>query len=73
MKRIEIFRTDVFDKAVARMLVKNLKRVFPRSKINFDLEDCDKILRIESRQPIDVSQVHFSLKIKGHRADILNG
>ncbi|WP_300598465.1 hypothetical protein [Niabella sp.] len=72
MKRIEIFKTNVFDKATARVLVKNLKRIYPRSKINFDLEDCDKILRIESRQPIDIRQVHFSLKIKGYRADILN-
>ncbi|MCF3109413.1 hypothetical protein LL912_11555 [Niabella sp. CC-SYL272] len=72
MKRIEIFRTNVFDKATARMLVRNLKRVFPRSKINFDLEDCDRILRIESRQPIDIRRVHFSLKLEGYRADILN-
>lgn len=72
MKRIEIFKTNVFDKATARMLVRNLKRVLPQSKINFDLEDCDKILRIESRQPIDIRWVHFSLKLKGYRADVLN-
>ncbi|ANH82104.1 hypothetical protein A8C56_14980 [Niabella ginsenosidivorans] len=72
MKLIEIFKTDVPDKATARLLVRNLKSLFPHSKINFDLEDCDNILRIESSKPIDVRKVTFSLAEQGHRADVLN-
>ncbi|MBZ4190397.1 hypothetical protein [Niabella beijingensis] len=71
MKLIEIFKTDVFDKTAARMLVRSLKQEFPRSKINFDLEDGDKILRIESSKPIDTGLVAFSLGAKGYRADVL--
>lgn len=45
---IEIFKTNIKEvidsKAITQILLKN----FPLSKINFDLEDCDKILRIES-------------------------
>ncbi|MGJ7033248.1 hypothetical protein [Niabella hirudinis] len=72
MKLIEVFRTNVLDKATARMLVKSLRQLFPGSKISFDLDDCDRILRIESSEPIDVRQVAFSLKTEGYRADVLN-
>ncbi|SDD24539.1 hypothetical protein [Niabella drilacis] len=72
MKLIEVFKTNVLDKAAARELAKSLRRLFPGSKISFDLDDCDRILRIESPAPIDVRQVTFSLKTEGYRADVLH-
>jgi len=68
---IEVFKTDVLDKATARLLVKSLKQLFPGSKISFDLDDCDRILRIESSEPIDVRQVASSLQTEGHHAAVL--
>lgn len=44
---IEVFKTDVRDKWSATRLVILLSGHFPGCKINFDLDDCDKILRIE--------------------------
>jgi len=72
MKLIEVFKTDVLDKATARLLVKSLKQLFPGSKISFDLDDCDRILRIESSEPIDVRQVASSLQTEGHHAAVLH-
>ncbi|WP_018631186.1 hypothetical protein [Niabella aurantiaca] len=72
MKLIEVFKTNVLDKTAARALAKSLRRLFPGSKISFDLDDCDRILRIESSVPIDVRQVTFSLKTEGYRADVLH-
>ena len=44
---IEIFKTNVEDGETAGNLIDLLLQSFPGNKINFDLHDCDKILRIE--------------------------
>lgn len=44
---VEIFKTNVWEPWDAELLVQLLYLHFPDYKINFDLEDCDKILRVE--------------------------
>ncbi|MFL5742083.1 MAG: hypothetical protein ACJ75B_17805 [Flavisolibacter sp.] len=44
---IEVFKTDVQEKDQARRLLVLLQKQFPESRINFDLDDCDRILRVE--------------------------
>lgn len=44
---IEVFKTNVEEACHATNLVALLLQHFPGSKINFDLHDCDKILRVE--------------------------
>lgn len=48
--QIEVFKTDVNTKENADMVINLIKRILPVAKINFDLEDCDKILRIEGKE-----------------------
>lgn len=45
---IEVFKTNVQEAAQSEMMVGRLLEHFPDSVINFDLEDCDKILRIHA-------------------------
>lgn len=45
----EVFKTNVQQDKQAKKLIAVLYSHFPDSKINFDLEDCDKILRVEGR------------------------
>jgi hypothetical protein len=45
---IEVFRTNVKEKFHADQLLEQIHKSFPSYKANFDLEDCDKILRIKS-------------------------
>jgi hypothetical protein len=47
MKMVEVFKTNVCDQWSAGELVELLCLHFPGCAINFDLEDCDKVLRIE--------------------------
>lgn len=49
---IEVFKTDIKNKTKANAIIKALKLRFPASDFNLDLNDCDKILRIESNQNI---------------------
>jgi len=46
---VEIFRTDVSKKTKERSILSTLQSEFPHLKINFDLDDCDRILRVEGK------------------------
>jgi hypothetical protein len=45
---VEVFKTNVKDPHHAAMLVAYIHKNFTGYKANFDLEDCDKILRVKS-------------------------
>ncbi|NEU07193.1 hypothetical protein GZH53_02610 [Flavihumibacter sp. R14] len=44
---VEVFKTNVQKGQQADTLIIELHQHFPDAKINFDLDDCDRILRIE--------------------------
>lgn len=44
---VEVFQTNVEQIKHSKMLAKQLLCSFPESKISFDLNDCDRILRVE--------------------------
>ena len=46
---VEVFKTNVEEVFAANRLVVLLLKHFPKSKINFDLHDCDNILRVEGK------------------------
>lgn len=47
LKRVEVFKTNVLEEGEAEHLLVMLLQNFPNFEMNFDLEDCDRILRIE--------------------------
>ena len=49
MNVIEVFKTDVATHSDAGNIIELLRQHFPGSRINFDLQDCDKILRLEGK------------------------
>lgn len=46
---VEVFKTDVEQLNDADEIIQKLLEHFPESKINFDLDDCDNILRVEAK------------------------
>ena len=48
MTTVEVFRTNVLTAMQAARLLRLLGERFPDYKVNFDLEDCDKVLRVEA-------------------------
>jgi hypothetical protein len=49
---VEVFKTNVDEVELADKLIEQLLDHFPDSLINFDMEDCDKILRVEALKVI---------------------
>ncbi|MBP0904254.1 hypothetical protein ACFSKN_16285 [Mariniflexile gromovii] len=45
---VEVFKTNITKQKQAKQVLEKLKKAFPDYKINFDLEDCDNILRVEN-------------------------
>ena len=67
---VEVFKTDVQEVEEASQLVALLQEHFPDSRINFDLHDCDKILRIEGKHCIP-SQVEVLVQQNGYSCNVL--
>tara|TARA_R110002124_G_scaffold274893_3_gene444972 strand:- start:952 stop:1218 length:267 start_codon:yes stop_codon:yes gene_type:complete len=69
---IEVFKTNVGDTLQADKILQRLNELFPNHKINFDLEDCDNILRVESVQVIvDVVKIIRVVKDSNNTIEIL--
>jgi hypothetical protein len=49
---IFVFKTSVRTKIQAKKLKAHIGNLLPNAKWNFDLEDCDKILRIDSEENV---------------------
>jgi hypothetical protein len=55
---VEIFKTNVKNKRLANSILKKLHARLPSCRFNFDLEDCDRILRAQSTGcPIEVMEI----------------
>lgn len=54
---VEIFKTDVATEEQAQSIKSALNLVFPDYTIHFDLEDCDKVLKICSFDAINPSEI----------------
>ncbi len=67
---IEVFKTNIHEIQIANNIVEQLLEYFPESKINFDLEDCDKILRIENHS-IEPNTVIKVLADNNYQCEIL--
>ena len=60
---VEVFKTNVRKKAQSKMLLCTLAEVFPSFKINFDLSDCDKVLRVEGD---NIEALRVMVLVNGH-------
>ncbi|HEX4852272.1 MAG TPA: hypothetical protein VFV08_15760 [Puia sp.] len=49
---IYVFKTSVKTKTQVKKLKPDINNILPNEKWNFDLDDCDRILRIDSEENI---------------------
>ena len=67
---VEVFKTNVQDLETAYQITHELSALFPNARCNFDLEDCDKILRIETNEMITQSVIKH-IVARGYHCEVL--
>ena len=68
---VEVFKTNVQKKEQSKMLVCVLSEAFPSFKTNFDLSDCDKVLRVEGDN-MEALGIMILVKEYGFKCEILD-
>ncbi len=72
MNTVEVFKTNVKHKTAAKKILAEIGSHQPEYKCNFDLEDCDKVLRIENTGGnVDNKLIFLILQKNNYRGDIL--
>jgi hypothetical protein len=68
---VEVFKTNVFAVEKSEEIIQKLAEYFPENRINFDLEDCDKILRVEGKNILS-ERIMEIVNEEGHYCEILD-
>ena len=68
---VEIFKTNVHDVMQAEEIIALLNTHFPAFMVNFDLHDCDKILRVKG-ESIPVNQIEGLVSANGFHCRVLD-
>jgi hypothetical protein len=70
-KMVEVFKTNVQKKQQGKRLLSVLAKTFPSLKINFDLSDCDKVLRVEGDN-METKRIVLLLQEHGVTCELLD-
>lgn len=68
---VEIFRTNVSDRSHADGILGQLRLLFPHYRVNFDLDDCDRILRVQSPDSVEVEPILHIVARTGFSCSVL--
>ncbi len=69
---VEVFKTNVADRSQADLIRDRIHSNYPGILVNFDLDDCDNILRVKSQgEGIDLPIIINLLQGHGYWAEVL--
>ena len=68
---VEVFKTNVEEPTASEQIIQVLLQQFPSHKVNFDLEDCDKILRVHG-QHVSAGKIMELVRENGYECEILD-
>ena len=68
---IEVFQTNIDFEGIARSILAEINNLFPELVVNFDLEDCDRILRLVTPSYEYVPKVAAILVDSGYQCEVL--
>lgn len=72
LNNIKVYKTDVMEHSTARDILDKIRLYLPGSDPSFDLEDCDKVLRVETpKKPVDDIKIRKLVKAAGHHIEEL--
>ncbi|MBL7930545.1 MAG: hypothetical protein JNL60_01500 [Bacteroidia bacterium] len=67
---VNVYKTNITHKNQALAMLGSLHQQFPGRSFNFDLEDCDKILRVEGVN-VNSEEIIKTLNLQGFCCDEL--
>lgn len=71
-KNINVYKTNIEEQAIAEDILHKIRTELPDSDPSFDLEDCDKVLRVETKtKPVDDLKVRNLVKASGYQIEHL--
>lgn len=70
MAMVEVFKTNVQENKQAVDLIDQLCFYFPDYKASFDLDDCDKILRVEGSE-VEIEKIISTMANHGFECVVL--
>lgn len=71
-RTFEVFRTNVATAPAAELLLRHLQSRFPGWRLSFDLEDCDRVLRVETAgEPVQYGFITRLLQGNGYHCEPL--
>jgi hypothetical protein len=69
---VEVFKTNVISPVLAYLVVHRIHNAFPDHRANFDLQDCDHILRVVcAARPVQAGSIMDLLQAYGIDAEPL--
>ncbi len=68
---VEAFKANVHKKTQSKMLLCILSEAFPSFKINFDLSDCDRVLKVEG-DSMEAFRIMILVKEYGFTCEMLD-
>lgn len=67
---VEVFKTNVQQPEVAVQLTSYIRASVTVERVNFDLHDCDNILRVEGEE-FTAGQIIAAVTANGYKAELL--
>lgn len=69
---IKVYKTNVQEPSHAKEILDKIRMYVPDSDPSFDLEDCDKVLRVETRKkPVNDLKIRGLVKDSGYHIEEL--
>lgn len=67
---VEVFKTNVEEVVLSQWLIGEVLSRFPNSLVNFDMDDCDHILRVEAETVMPEKIIEI-LNANGYSCEVL--
>lgn len=72
MDQVKVYKTDIENRSEAKRVLDKIRNRLKNYDVSLDLEDCDKVLRVESLTgSVDESAIKRVLHAYGHQIEKL--
>lgn len=71
MNNIKVYKTNVDNRELAKEILRKIREELPESDPSFDLENCDKVLRVESQRNVKEVLIKEIIEKCGHQMEVL--